>query len=65
MRNLLHRLSVNMICFLLRTDSSGSKVKELTKADKKLEYAPADKHMGLVERRYDFYEAAILTVQMY
>lgn len=46
-------------------DSLGSKVRALTTAEKKMEYPPAANHTGLVERKHDFYEVVILTVQKY
>lgn len=46
-------------------ESLGSKVRALTMAEKKMEYPPAATQMGLVERKHDFYEVVILTVQKY
>ena len=46
-------------------DSLGSKGRALTMAEKKMKYPPAANHKGLVERKHDFYEVVILTVQKY
>lgn len=34
-------------------------------AKKKMEYPPAANRMGLMERKHDFYEVVIVTVQKY